>query len=96
MSDTAKPLEIRHDTANQLFVATVDGYDCELEYRLQGKIMSITHTGVPSPVGGRGIAALLTKFAVETAEKQHWKIDPACAYAEAWFKRNPEYAHLLA
>jgi predicted GNAT family acetyltransferase len=47
-------------------------------------------------VGGRGIAALLTKFAVETAQKQHWKIDPACAYAEAWFKRNPEYAHLLA
>jgi predicted GNAT family acetyltransferase len=96
MSDAPKPLEIRHDDTNQVFVATVDGYDCELEYRLEGKTMVITHTGVPSPVGGRGIAALLTIHAVKFAEAKGWKIVPACAYADTWFKRNTEYAHLLA
>jgi predicted GNAT family acetyltransferase len=96
MSETPKPLEISHDTTNQVFATTVDGYTCEVEYRLAGDVMTITHTGVPSPVGGRGIAAILTKFAVETARKQHWKIVPACSYAETWFKRNTEYADLLA
>ncbi|SEO54560.1 hypothetical protein SAMN02800692_1072 [Luteibacter sp. UNC138MFCol5.1] len=96
MSDVAKPLEIIHDEANQVFRAVVDGYECEVGYRLQDKTMVITHTGVPSPVGGRGIAALLTKFAVQTAEAKHWKITPACSYAATWFRRNPEYAHLLA
>jgi predicted GNAT family acetyltransferase len=96
MSETPKPLEIRHDEANQVFVATVDGHDCELEYRLQGKVMTITHTSVPSPVGGRGIAALLTVRAVKYAESKGWKIEPACAYADTWFKRNTEYQHLLA
>ena len=96
MSDTPKPLELTHDIANQVFVAVVDGFTCELEYRLEGKTMYITHTGVPSPVGGRGIAALLTRFAVKTAETKGWKIVPACAYAATWFERNPEFGHLLA
>lgn len=96
MSDSAKPLEITHDAANQVFTTVVDGHTCEVEYRLKDKVMTITHTGVPSPVGGRGIAALLTKFAVQVAEAAGWKIVPACSYAETWFKRNPEYGHLLA
>jgi|SRR5437870_2758651 predicted GNAT family acetyltransferase len=96
MSDTAKPLEIVHDSANQVFLVVVDGHTCELEYRLSGKTMTITHTGVPSPVGGRGIAALLTRFAVQVADANGWKIVPACGYAATWFERNPEYGHLLA
>src|ERR1700754_935182 len=96
MSDTPKPLEITHDLANQVFLAVVDGQTCELEYRLEGKTMYITHTGVPSPVDGRGLAAMLTRLAVKTAETRGWNVVPACAYASPWFERNPEYAHLLA
>jgi predicted GNAT family acetyltransferase len=47
-------------------------------------------------VGGRGIAALLTRFAVQVADANGWKIVPACGYAATWFERNPEYGHLLA
>jgi predicted GNAT family acetyltransferase len=96
MSDTAQPLAITHDAGNQAFTAVVDGHTCEVTYHLDGDTMTITHTGVPSPVGGRGIAALLTAFAVRFAESRHWKIVPACSYAATWFRRNPEYSHLLA
>ncbi|SDF36506.1 GNAT family N-acetyltransferase [Dyella sp. 333MFSha] len=96
MSDNAKPLEMTHDTENQVFTTVVDGHTCEVEYRLAGNVMTITHTGVPSPVGGRGIASLLTKFAVQVAEARGWKVQPACSYAATWFKRNPEFSHLLA
>lgn len=96
MSDDAKPLEITHDSENNVFLVVVDGVTCELEYRLEGTTMNITHTGVPQAVGGRGIAALLTQFAVQVAEAKHWKVRPACSYAQAWFQRNPAYGHLLA
>jgi predicted GNAT family acetyltransferase len=96
MSDNPEPLEINHDADNQAFTAVVDGQTCVVDYQLRGNVMTITHTGVPSPVGGRGIAALLTRRAVKEAEDRGWKIVPACSYAETWFKRNPEYRHLLA
>ena len=96
MNDTSKPLEIIHDAAKHRFSTVVDGHTCEIDYRLEGKTMVITHTGVPEPVGGRGIANLLTRFAVQVAEAQGWTIQPACSYAATWFKRNPEYGHLLA
>jgi uncharacterized protein len=96
MSANAKPLDITHDRGNTMFMAVVDGQECELDYRLDGKTMVITHTGVPEPVAGRGIANLLTRFAVQVAEAQGWKIRPACSYAVRWFERNPEYKNLLA
>jgi len=96
MSDNAKPLDIVHDSKNEVFQVVVDGHTCELAYQLRGNVMTITHTGVPSPVGGRGIANLLTRFAVQAAEAQGWKIVPACSYAKVWFERNPKYGRLLA
>jgi len=96
MNDKATPLEIIHDSKAHTFSTVVDGHRCEVDYTLQGDVMTITHTGVPDPVGGRGIANVLTRFAVQVAEANKWKIRPACSYAATWFKRNPEYAHLLA
>ena len=96
MTDNATPLTIVHDEGNQAFTTVVDGQTCVVDYRLQGNIMTITHTGVPQSVGGRGIAATLTRFAVQVAEAKQWKVSPACSYADAWFRRNPKYAHLLA
>ncbi|MEX1826982.1 GNAT family N-acetyltransferase [Luteibacter sp. CQ10] len=96
MNDSPKPLEIVHDEKQHTFSTVVDGYTCEIDYQLDGTTMVITHTGVPDPVGGRGIANLLTRFAVQVAEAKGWKIRPACSYAATWFKRNAEYGHLLA
>lgn len=96
MSEQAKALEITHDEANQVFLAMVDGHRCVVDYQLRGNTMVITHTGVPPAVGGRGIAAALTRFAVLAAQAKGWKVEPACSYADTWFKRNTEYASLLA
>jgi predicted GNAT family acetyltransferase len=96
MSDSPKALEIRHDERNQAFMVVVDGQTCVVDYQLRDHVMTITHTGVPQAVGGRGIAGLLTRFAVDTAKEKGWKVIPACSYAERWFERNKDYAPLLA
>ena len=86
--------EVRHDAARRRFETTVDGYDCEIDYRLSGEVMTITHTGVPAPVGNRGIAGELTRFALETARANGWQVVPACSYAAAYMQRHPEFDDL--
>ncbi|HET7332764.1 GNAT family N-acetyltransferase [Dyella sp.] len=89
-------LDIRHLAAAHRFEAIVDGFLCELDYHLQGQVMTITHTGVPAEVGGRGIASELVRTALETARREGWKVVPACSYARVWMERHPEFADLRA
>ncbi|MGN2245753.1 GNAT family N-acetyltransferase [Frateuria sp. GZRR35] len=88
--------DIRHDPSAKRFDTEVDGQHCELDYRLSDKVMTITHTGVPVAVEGRGIASALTQAAMETARAEGWTVVPACGYAAAWLRRHPEFADLRA
>jgi predicted GNAT family acetyltransferase len=86
---------VRNDAAER-FEAVVDGALCVLDYRLDDKVLTIVHTGVPDAVGGRGIAAALTKAAFDTARREHWQVIPDCAYAVAYIERHPEYRDLVS
>ncbi|UGB37347.1 GNAT family N-acetyltransferase [Frateuria soli] len=88
--------DIRHDPAARRFETVVDGQHCELDYRLDDRVMTITHTGVPGAVEGRGIASALTRAAMEAARSAGWTVVPACAYAASWLRRHPEFADLSA
>lgn len=89
-------LDIRHLAAAHRFETTVDGVVCELDYSLNGSVMTITHTGVPEAVGGRGIAGELVRAALETARREGWRVVPACSYAKVWMERHPEFGALRA
>ncbi|TFL14425.1 N-acetyltransferase [Pusillimonas caeni] len=78
------------------FEWTEDGALSVLDYQLSGNVMTITHTGVPAAVGGRGIAADLTRHALDTARSRGWKVRPVCSYAAVYIKRHPEYQDLVA
>ncbi|GLQ96258.1 GNAT family N-acetyltransferase [Dyella mobilis] len=88
--------DIQHLAKAHRFETVVDGVTCELDYSLHDGVMTITHTGVPAEVGGRGIAGELVRTAFETARKEGWKVVPACSYASTWIQRHPEYAALRA
>jgi uncharacterized protein len=88
--------DIQHDRDAQQFHTTVDGQRCELDYRLAEGVMTITHTGVPEAVGGRGIAGRLVEAAFGAAREAGWKVRPSCAYAAAWATRHPDVGDLLA
>ncbi|WP_266182808.1 GNAT family N-acetyltransferase [Dyella humicola] len=86
--------EINHNPREHRFEVKVDGIPCVLDYTLLDGVMTITHTIVPSAVGGRGIASNLVRTALDKARAEHWKVDPACSYSEIWMTRHPEYADL--
>lgn len=78
------------------FEATVDGTLCVLDYEQDAGRMTITHTGVPPEVGGRGIAGALVRTALTHARAVGWRVVPACSYAAAWMQRHPEFDDLRA
>ena len=91
------PLQaVVHDQATRRFVIVVDGVQGELDYLLGEHAITITHTGVPPAIGGRGVAGALVHAAVEFARGAGLKVVPACAYAEAWIRRHREYEDLRA
>ena len=83
-------MQIEHDAASHRFSTVVDGERAVLDYVLDEDTMTITHTGVPRPVAGRGIAAELVRNALAQAHSEGWKVVPACSYAADYMAKHPE------
>jgi predicted GNAT family acetyltransferase len=57
--------------------------------------MIIEHTEVSDELRGQNVGYQLVHTAVEYARKHHIKIIPLCPFANAVFKKNPEFADIL-
>ena len=95
MSPPLPPLNITHDLAAQRFEAQVEGHRCEADYRLQDGVMWMTHTGVPTALQGRGIAAELVRTALTWAAAHGHRVVPQCSYVAAYMQRHPDTQALL-
>lgn len=80
--------EVRHDEAGHRFTADVDGQHAVLDYTVIGEQMTITHTGVPPSIGGRGIAGDLMRAALGFAHSHGWTVIPACSYAARYLQKQ--------
>jgi len=89
-------MNVTHNEARHRFEATVDGHVCVADYSLRGNVMWMTHTGVPSAVGGRGIAAELVRVALAWAAEKGHTVEPSCSYVEVYMRRHPETERLRA
>lgn len=87
---------IVHNTAGKRFEITIDGATAFLEYEERGSALAFTHTRVPEPLGGRGIAAALVEAALAHAHAEGRCIIPECSYVAAYVGKHPEHAALLA
>ena len=88
-------VDVVHEADARRFTAVVDGHRSAIDYRLEDGRMVILHTGVPRAVEGRGIAAAMTRVALDTARAEGWRVVPSCAYAASFIRRHPEYAALV-
>lgn len=89
-------IAITHDRVGHKFTTQVDDHEGYVEYEMGDGHIVITHTVVPSDIGGRGIAGELIKEALEFARSEGLKVVPKCSYAEGYMQKHPEYANLVA
>lgn len=90
------PHAITHNTARSRFETTVEGLLCVADYQLENGVMTMTHTGVPPALEGRGIAGEMVAAAFEFARTNGLKVDPQCAYVRRYMQRHPETKSLQA
>lgn len=93
MSSTPE-IDIQHHPEQGRFEAIVEGLRCEVDYHLSPGRMHITHTGVPGPLEGRGIAAALVRHALTWARNERLKVAPLCSYVAVYLRRHPEWHDL--
>ena len=89
-------LAVQHLADLGRFQTEVEGHLCVANYRLEGEVMTVTHTSVPPALEGRGIAAALMQALFDHAKIHGLKVRPQCSYAAAYMQRHPETAALRA
>ena len=89
-------LHVTHHASEQRFELVADGQVAELSYHRDSKTISLDHTYVPAPIEGQGVAAKLTRTALDYARAEGLRVVPACSYVAAYIRNNPEYQDLVA
>jgi len=87
---------VTHNEEAQRFELLVDGYRALTTYRrFPGRIV-LVHTEVPQPLEGQGVAAKLTRVALDFARVHHLRVVPLCPYVSSFIRKHPEYQDLVS
>jgi predicted GNAT family acetyltransferase len=85
----------RNEEAHR-FELCVNGLRSVLTYRLSPGRIVLLHTEVPQPFEGQGLAAKLTRFALDFAREKHLRVVPLCPYASSFLRKHKEYQDLVS
>ncbi|UPK75642.1 N-acetyltransferase [Nocardioidaceae bacterium SCSIO 66511] len=97
MSDAQSQSSVADATERSRFEITVDGSVAGFaEYRLDGDVITFTHTEVADEYAGQGLAGALVRAALDDVRTRGLSVRAQCPYVAAYIKRHPEYADLLA
>ena len=89
-------LLVVHDPKASRFQIDIDRWMAVLEYELSNNVMVFTHTGVPRPLEGQGVASKLAKTGLDYARENGLKVVPACEFMYVYIKRHKEYSDLVS
>jgi len=95
-SEDFRTTEVVHNSAEERFELRVGAVLCQLNYRRAAGKLVIYHTEVPQPFEGRGLAARMTRAALDFARSEKLQVEPRCPYTASFMQENHEYDDLLA
>ena len=87
---------VTHNEQARRFEAAVDGLHSLLTYRRFPDRIVLQHTEVPTALEGKGLAAKLTRTALDFARANHLRVVPLCPYASSFLRRHGEYQDLIS
>lgn len=89
-------IDVSHDQGEQRFSLVMDGSTALISYQRAPGVISLDHTYVPPRIERRGVAAKLTRAALDFARDEGLRVVPACRYAADYIRKHPEYQDLVA
>ena len=97
MTTDYKALPLVHDAEQKQFRLLVGHHHAVVDYQWADEnTLRLTHTKVPSELGGRGIGTVLVGKVLDYAEKQGYQVIPVCPFIAAFIEKRPHYQQLLA
>jgi len=87
---------IDNPAAGRFELHTEEGLLASAEYTANNETVAITRVFTRPTHRGRGLAAVVTEFAVDSIAASGRKVVPVCSYALAWYQEHPERADTLA
>ncbi len=91
----AAELTVQHNREDNRFEIQVEGHLAELDYTLNGGVITFTHTGVPVALEGRGLGSKLARAGLDYARANGLKVVSTCWFINGYLDRNLEYQDLL-
>jgi uncharacterized protein len=88
-------MDFSRNEAERRFELAVDGRMAFLEYRLDGKTLTLTHAEVPEEFEGRGYGSRLVKLTLQYARDEGFSVMPDCSFVRSYFERHPEDRDVL-
>ena len=87
---------IVHNEEAHRFETQIDGLRAFVDYRRFPDRIVFTHTEVPPPLEGKGLAAKLARTALDFARANHLRIVPLCPYVAAYIRKHTEAHDLVS
>lgn len=87
---------VTDNPARQRFELDVAQGGAFIDYRRDGRILTLTHAEVPAALRGRGLGAALVKGTLDLVRRRGETVVPRCSFVAAYFRRHPESQDLLA
>lgn len=84
--------KLRHNETENKYEYHVDGHIAYITYDNDDGKIHLTHTIVPSDLGGKGIAKKLLIDVLEEIKKNNQKAVAECSYVVAFEEKNSDYA----
>lgn len=84
------------NTEEKQYEFHIDGYLAKIEYIKTNKgAIYLTHTEVPIPLEGRGIATQLLEKVLKDIEAKDLRLVPLCPFVVGYLQKNPDWRKLV-
>lgn len=88
--------EVRDNIERHRFELEEQGHIAFAAYALEGDVITLTHTVVPSSMQGNGVGSRLVAGALAQVRARGLRVIPQCPFVAAYIARHPEWKDLLA
>jgi predicted GNAT family acetyltransferase len=95
MNVNVDELVVENNESAEQFEVQVEGMLALAAYKLAPDMIIFTHTEVPKPLSGHGIADKIVHTALEYARKEQLAVVPFCPFVAAYIRRHTGYKGLV-
>ena len=83
-------------TRRVFYIRLPDGSKAYLKYMVDGNRLKLIETYTPPKYRGRGLARVLTEYALKHAMEKGLYVEPICSYSVYYFIKHSDKRNLLA